>query len=91
MVQQALLFSLFEQKWSTRKINKAIGIHHNTISRCKKIWESNQTLNNNCGVESAVPAENKTVNPPHQNLPVDGNNCPAGGVVHFQLPISGTV
>ena len=86
MIQQALLFSLFAQKWSIRKINKATGIHRNTISRYKKIWESNQTLNSNCGVESAVPAENKTANLSHQNVPVDGNNCPPGWMVHFELP-----
>ena len=38
MVQKQLLFSLFTQNWSNRKINKSIGLHRNTISRYRNEW-----------------------------------------------------
>jgi len=38
MVQKELMFSLFKQNWSDRKIHNSIGLHRTTVSRYRKEW-----------------------------------------------------
>ena len=45
MVQKELLFILFSQNWSKRKINKALNIHRATIARYYNEWIKQQQNN----------------------------------------------
>ena len=49
MVQKELLFTLFSQEWSIRKINVATGIHRKTISRYRDEWQRLQDAKSQCG------------------------------------------
>ena len=42
MVTKEVLYTLFSQNWSIRKINKDLNIHRKTISRYYKEWLSQQ-------------------------------------------------
>lgn len=42
MVQKEILFILFSQNWSIRKINNALNIHRATISRYYQEWKQDQ-------------------------------------------------
>jgi hypothetical protein len=42
MVQKELLFLLFSQDWSFRKISESTGLHRVTISRYHREWILNQ-------------------------------------------------
>jgi len=80
MVQQELLFSLFEKDWSNRKINKATAIDRRTISRHRRIW--NQRKNHPASLEKSLQGVEQS-QPTTQNVPP---RCPLKGVVHFELP-----
>ena len=45
MVQKELLFALFAQNWSNRKINNNLGIHRKTITQYKEEWLQNEKPN----------------------------------------------
>ena len=87
MVHKELLFTLFSQDWSIRKINVATGIHRKTISRYRDEWRRLQDEKAHLDVESAAP------NPPiipgrlsSQSVPPGQNKAPTDKVVHFQAP-----
>ena len=83
MVQKQLLFSLFAQDWSNRKINRAIGIHRQTIARYRIEWKSKQKFIN--GLDSENLSHQLQVHN-IQNVPLDENKCPPAQVAHFELP-----
>ena len=56
MVHKELLFTLFSQDWSIRKINVATGIHRKTISRYRDEWRRLQDEKARLDVESAANA-----------------------------------
>jgi IS30 family transposase len=87
MVQKELLYALFSDKWSIRKIHKTIGIHRATITRYKKEWIQAQKN------KSSISTSTSNSNPPiitlaenSENVPLCKNQVPAEGVVHFQVP-----
>lgn len=87
MVHKELMFSLFQQGWSDRKIHNSIGLHRKTISRYRKEWLQNQQEKSTGNVGSdtsssglGLPA--KTI----QNAPPGQNKVPTEGVVHFEVP-----
>jgi hypothetical protein len=87
MVQKELLFSLFAQNWSDRRINKATGLHRTTISQYRKAWQQNQNRKPPSDL-SLSPSTSKE-NPAHeaaQNVPLGQNEVPTDGVAHFELP-----
>jgi len=83
MVQKQLLFSLFAQDWSNRKINRAIGIHRQTIARYRIEWKSKPKFIN--GLDSENLSHQLQVHN-IQNVPPDENKCPPAQVAHFELP-----
>jgi len=85
MVQKQLLFSLFAQDWSNRKINRAIGIHRQTIARYRIEWKSRQKFIN--GLDSENLSHQLQVhniqNVPHHLMKISAHrhrwhtlNCP---------------
>lgn len=80
MVQQETLFSLFEQGWSNRKINKAIETDRRTISRYRSLWlaAKNPLVSSDPSLEGFGSFQSTI-----QNVPP---KCPPVGVVHFQVP-----
>jgi transposase len=87
MVQKEILFSLFTQNWSDRKINKSIGLHRATISRYRNEWlklqREKESSNKNSKTLSS--SENLPANPV-QSVPPGENKVPTEGVVHFEVP-----
>ena len=80
MVQQEVLFSLFEKGWSNRKINKALGTDRRTLARYRFLWT--KALKQSGGSDSSP----QTLDEPKiliQNTPP---KCPPEGVEHFQVP-----
>lgn len=87
MVQQELLFILFSQNWSKRKINKALNIHRATITRYYNEWLDQQQKN--IDQHDAHIVSNANVNGQSQvdqTVPLEENKVPTEEVVHFQLP-----
>ena len=87
MVQKELLFALFSQNWSIRKINNSLGIHRKTITQYKKEWLQKQQWNN----PPDTDLKNSSAKPPDstestQSVPFDENKVPTEGVVHFEVP-----
>ncbi len=87
MVQKELLFTLFSQDWSIRKINVATGIHRKTITRYRDEWRHLRDKNSQSSDESL------TSNPVTlkgqlsvQSVPLGPNEVPTDKVVHFQVP-----
>ena len=80
MVQQEILFSLFEQGWSNRKINKAIQADRRTISRYRSLWlaTKNPPVSSDPSLEGFGSSQSAIQNAPPK--------CPPEGVVHFQVP-----
>lgn len=87
MVQKELMFSLFTQNWSDRKINNSIGLHRRTISRYRKEWLKLQKEKKSSGIYSKTLSfsGNSSVNPV-QSVPLSENKVPTEGVVHFEVP-----
>ena len=87
MVQKELLFILFSQNWSKRKINKALNIHRATITRYYSEWIEQQQ--NNIEQQGADVTSKTNVNGQsraEQTVPLKENEVPTERVVHFQLP-----
>lgn len=87
MVHKELMFSLFHQGWSDRKIHNSIGLHRKTISRYRKEWLRSQHEKSTPHVVSHTSYSDldlsaKTV----QNAPPGQNKVPTEGVVHFEVP-----
>jgi len=80
MVEKELLFSLFKEGWSSRKINKALKIHRKTISRYRAEWKREQASGLNISCADGPPPSDSV---PCQSVPP---KCPPEGVAHFQLP-----
>ncbi len=80
MVQQKVLFSLFEKGWSNRKINKALGTDRRTLARYRFLWTN--AVKQSGGSDSSPQTfdESKIL---IQNAPP---KCPPVGVEHFQVP-----
>jgi len=83
MVQKELLFALFSQNWSIRKINSATGIHRKTITNYRAEWLRLQ--------DEAVPPEtplsaSNSLPTQRQNVPLRHPQLPTDQVVHFQVP-----
>lgn len=85
MVKQEVVFGLFEQGWSNRKINKSIKIDRRTLSRYRVLWINNKEQTT---LISASPEGCELSQPPVQNAPP---KCPPKGVVHFQVPTDPTI
>ena len=87
MVQKELMFSLFTQNWSDRKINNSIGLHRKTISRYRKEWLKIQKEKKSPGIKSKTLSSsgNLPANPV-QSVPLSENEVPTEGVVHFEVP-----
>jgi transposase len=83
MVRKQLLYSLFAQGWSSRKINRAIGIHRKTIAHYRIEWKSKQESIKTLDSEKS---SNKSQAPNIENVPPGENKCPPAQVVHFELP-----
>jgi transposase len=87
MVQKELLFTLFSQDWSIRKINIATGIHRKTITRYLDEWRHLQDKNSQLSDESLT--SNPAALKGHlsvQSVPLGPNEVPTDKVVHFQVP-----
>jgi transposase len=87
MVQKQLLFSLFKQNWSDRKIHNSIGLHRKTISRYRKEWlkcqnnkESTDSVIQTFSCCGSIPGN------PVQSVPLGKNKVPTEGVAHFEVP-----
>jgi transposase len=87
MVQKELLFALFSQNLSGRKINTLTGLHRLTIRRYRKEWQRRRAekeldptaVNLLCDPGKLCPDTCRSV-PPREN------EVPTEGVVHFQVP-----
>jgi hypothetical protein len=87
MVQKELMFSLFTQNWSDRKINNSIGLHRRTISRYRKEWLKLQRDNGSSNITSqTLSSPGNSLAKPVQSVPPDENKVPTDGVVHFEVP-----
>lgn len=87
MVQKEILFSLFAQNWSDRKINISIGLHRTTISRYRKEWLKFKRTKLALGAGSQT-LSSSIISPakPIQSVPPGENKVPTEGVVHFEVP-----
>lgn len=83
MVQKQLLFHLFSQNWSIRKINEASNIHRATITRYYQEW---QQLHQQDSDSQQSDTSSDSNHLPVQNVPLGGNKVPPDEVVHFQVP-----
>jgi hypothetical protein len=87
MVQKEIMFSLFAQNWSDRKINNSIGLHRTTISHYRKEWLKRKQEKDSSGSDpqtcssSIIPTAK-----PVQSVPPGENKVPTEGVVHFEVP-----
>ncbi len=90
MVHKELMFSLFQQGWSDRKIHNSIGLHRKTISRYRKEWLRSQHEKSTSNVVSH-PSSSDLDLPDNavQNAPPGQNKVPTEGVVHFEVPTTG--
>jgi len=87
MVHKELMFSLFKQGWSDRKIHNSIGLHRKTISRYRREWLLCQKKKKSSTADSQTfsSCENLPANSV-QNAPPGQNKVPTEGVVHFEVP-----
>lgn len=87
MVQKELIFTLFSQDWSIRKINIATGIHRKTIAKYRDEWQrlqnENSPLNGQLSVSNPSPMNGRLS---AQSVPPEQNKVPTDKVVHFQVP-----
>ena len=87
MVQKELLFALFAQNWSNRKINNTLGIHRKTIAQYKKEWLENSPQSDPPDPSPKPPniiTSSSEITP--ESVPLDENKVPTEGVVHFEVP-----
>ena len=87
MVQKELLFILFSQNWSIRKINIVTGIHRKTIKTYRDEWlhlqeEASQSGKKPSALEPSTIKEHLS----SQSVPPGQNKVPTDKVVHFQVP-----
>jgi len=83
-----LLHGLFRNGWSNRKINKATGIHRNTISNHRTKWQelpSEEAALSSPPIDSGKPS-NQTQNSSQTVPPTGDNKCPPAQVVHYEVP-----
>ena len=87
MVQKKLMFLLFQENWSDRKIHNSIGLHRKTISQYRREWLN---LTSNKGPsDQSTPIEflaGDTSGNSVQSVPLGQNKVPTEGVVHFEVP-----
>jgi transposase len=87
MVQKKLMFLLFQENWSDRKIHNSIGLHRKTISQYRREWLN---LTSNKGPsDQSTPINNlagDTSGNSVQSVPLGQNKVPTEGVVHFEVP-----
>jgi transposase len=84
MVQKELLFLLFSQDWSFRKISESTGLHRVTISRYHREWILNQkqtSEENPTNIASNSTSDLAIDN--IQSVPLAPNKVPTEKVVHF--------
>jgi len=87
MVQKELLFILFSQHWSIRKISRSNNIHRKTVNRYYQEWvQLNQSppalvLND----DATLPSPDSAISAA-QIVPPGEKQLPTEGVVHFQVP-----
>ena len=85
MVQKKLMFLLFQENWSDRKIHNSIGLHRKTISQYRREWLN---LTSNKGPsDQSTPINNlagDTSGNSVQSVPLGQNKVPTEGVVHFE-------
>ena len=87
MVQKELMFSLFKQNWSDRKIHNSIGLHRTTISRYRKEWQRlKQEKQSSPETVKDAPLSKDIFNNPVQSVPLKQNKVPTDRVVHFEVP-----
>jgi transposase len=87
MVQKELMFSLFKQNWSDRKIHNSIGLHRTTISRYRKEWLSlKREKESSTKTVKDIPSSKDSFTNPVQSVPLSQNKVPTDGVVHFEVP-----
>jgi len=87
MVQKEIMFSLFTQNWSDRKIHNSIGLHRKTISRYRKEWLNLQKEKKTSGINSKTSSSSGiSSDNPVQSVPLSKNKVPTEGVVHFEVP-----
>jgi transposase len=87
MVQKELLFSLFNENWSNRKINKSIGLHRQTISRYREEWFNLRHKDNSSILQSKTSYSYESICAINsQSVPPGENKVPTEGVVHFEVP-----
>ncbi len=87
MVQKEMLFSLFTQNWSDRKIHNSIGLHRKTISRYRKEWLNLQKEKKTSFINSKTLSSSGNLSAnPVQSVPLSENKVPTEGVVHFEVP-----
>ena len=87
MVHKELIFSLFTQHWSIRKISNSIGLHRATVRRYRNEWLRLQQRKQK--ENTASPTLSGTENSPPkpvQSIPPGENKVPTEGVVHFEVP-----
>jgi transposase len=86
MVQKELLFTLFSQNWSIRKINTATGIHRKTITKYQNEWRRLQDKKLPLNGEPPSPnfaAIKGRLSP--QSVPPGRNKAPTDKAAHFQV------
>lgn len=87
MVQKELLFLLFSQKWSIRKINKAYSLHRKTITSYYNEWLQIQKQNpQQQSHTSTFNSAQKASKIAGQSVPLGENQVPPDEVVHFEVP-----
>lgn len=87
MEQRQLLFALFSQNWSIRKINKVIGIHRKTITRYRQEWLQCQQAAHSSDLtlpdcDTRLSTDIQAV----QSVPFSEKQVPPDGVVHSEVP-----
>jgi len=87
MVQKEMLFTLFSQNWSSRKINSVTGLHRATIQRYRTEWRQQQHDRGSEDLSVKVPSTSPEPCPERaQSVPPGENQVPTEEVVHFQVP-----
>ena len=83
MGKRQVMYQLFAQGWSNRKIHEGTGIHRDTIARYRRIWQQEQRVDT-----AGEGPPGKEVKDPDEPA-VDSSKC-AGKVItgetaHFKL------
>jgi transposase len=87
MVQKELVFILFAQNWSIRKINKALDLHRATITRYHQEWRQRQQQKAEQTIaDNAFHVKDISYCQSAQTVPPGEKQLPTDQLVHFQLP-----